>query len=128
VLTNAEISRFWDKVAVRGPDDCWEWQAGCFKRGYGAFAFDGHKPGYAHRFSYELHHGPIPEGMRVLHECDNPPCVNPKHLRAGTQKDNIQDAVNKDRWMTEARQAHLEKVASGTVARGSHGHFEPGWK
>lgn len=51
----------------------------------------------AHRVSYELHHGPIPQGALILHSCDNPGCVNPAHLRAGTQSENILEAFAKGR-------------------------------
>ena len=103
------IPRFWRKVEKLGPKDCWTWTAGRFKRGYGAFAYDGKQPGYAHRFSYELHYGPIPDGMVVMHTCDNRQCVNPRHLRLASQGDNIRDSVAKDRWMTEHRKRHLGK-------------------
>jgi len=89
-------SRFWEKVDKRGPDDCWEWQAAKTHSGYGAFrAPNGMHP--AHRYSYELHHGPIPDGMVICHKCDNPPCVNPIHLFLGTDKDNVADMLKKGR-------------------------------
>lgn len=104
--------RFWEKVDKRGPDDCWLWTASCDKKGYGAFTLpDGHI-GIAHRFSYELHYGPIPEGEGyhgtcVLHECDNPPCCNPKHLFLGTAKDNAIDMWEKGRAYFQRRAVSL---------------------
>lgn len=107
-FSEEEITRFWARVQ-RGTG-CWLWVAGCFAHGYGAFIFQDRRPGLAHRFSYELHHGPIPEGAVVMHTCDNRRCVNPAHLRAGSQRENIHDAMHKDRWMTPARLAHLDRV------------------
>lgn len=52
----------------------------------------------AHRLAFQLVKGPIPEGLSILHSCDNPPCCNPAHLTAGTTKENVQDAISKGRW------------------------------
>lgn len=81
--------RFWARVARDG-DGCWEWLASRSAHGYGYFYYQS-KVYKAHRLSYTLENGSIPEGLSVLHRCDNPPCVNPKHLYAGTQTDNMRD-------------------------------------
>jgi hypothetical protein len=91
------INRFWDKV--KKTSHCWLW-IGQSHGGYGRLDF--RKNGvrtifYAHRLSWEIHHGPIPPGIDVLHECDNPACQNPKHLFLGTQRDNNQDKIQKGR-------------------------------
>lgn len=86
--------RFWAKV--NKTDSCWLWAAALFERGYGAFRFKGRQV-KAHRFSYELHFEPIPEGLYVCHKCDTPACVNPSHLFLGTHKDNAQDRQRKNR-------------------------------
>lgn len=88
--------RFWAKV--KKSDACWEWQGGRLPHGYGRIVIS-RKEGAvrAHRFSWELHFGPIPDGMVICHRCDNPPCVRPDHLFVGTQSDNMRDCVNKGR-------------------------------
>lgn len=81
--------RFFRRVRVLGPDDCWMWM-GCYTdvgRGFGMFYYKGGK--YAHRFAYELVNGPIPDGLKVLHTCEVTLCVNPSHLYLGTHQEAI---------------------------------------
>ena len=88
--------RFWSKVNVCGDDECWEWTAGKYRRGYGSCsAVFGNR--YAHRVAWTLTNGEIPVGLCVLHHCDNPPCCNPAHLFIGTQSDNMKDKAGKGR-------------------------------
>lgn len=101
--------RFWlhlDRTVVKRPDlgPCWEWQLGRNKDGYGRVSLGSgsRRTGnrrhlQAHRLSWELSNGDVPEGLNVLHRCDNPPCCNPTHLFLGTQKENMQDKVAKGR-------------------------------
>ncbi|HEY6731901.1 MAG TPA: HNH endonuclease signature motif containing protein [Solirubrobacterales bacterium] len=84
----------------RGADECWEWQARRHKQGYGLLSeWDGERRSrlLAHRVSWELAFGQIPDRLHVLHRCDNPPCVNPRHLFLGSQRDNNADKVAKGR-------------------------------
>lgn len=87
--------RFWALTAVAGADDCWLWE-GYTVGGYGRLSVDGKTIG-AHRFSYELFVAAVPEGHEVMHTCDNPTCVNPRHLTTGTHADNITDMWVKGR-------------------------------
>jgi|AntAceMinimDraft_17_1070374.scaffolds.fasta_scaffold31345_6 hypothetical protein len=98
------VDRFWDKVDKRGLDECWPWTGSHNTSGYGEInrGLRGKGNILAHRASWEIHNGPIPEGkgwhgMCVLHHCDNPECVNPAHLFLGTQADNMRDMHVKNR-------------------------------
>ena len=82
------ISKFWNRVDKT--DSCWVWtgtRTGA-QHDYGRFYLGNGKRIYAHRFSYELHVGPIPEGLQLDHLCRNPPCVNPNHLEVVTSREN----------------------------------------
>lgn len=90
------ISRFFQTIKYPGNDQyCWEWNGYCNEYGYGIFNWDRHIK--AHRFIFECYNGPIPDGLFVCHKCDNPPCCNPEHLFLGTEQDNKNDMVQKNR-------------------------------
>lgn len=95
--------RFWEKVS-KG-EGCWEWTAGRHTQGYGMIVIE-RRNTPAHRVSYELAHGPIPDSLHVLHKCDNPPCVRPDHLFLGTHADNMRDARNKNRLVAHRGSKH----------------------
>lgn len=104
--TRAPQDRFWEKVA-KG-DGCWLWTASTRKNGYGWFGGLDISETFAHRCSWIYTFGAIPDGLCVLHRCDNPPCVRPDHLFLGTQYDNIKDMISKGRFLGK----HLQSTHS----------------
>lgn len=91
IATDAVAARFWPKVDKRGPGECWVWNACRDRHGYGMFGVGGRAGGNAraHRVSYELSVGPIPDGLVIDHLCRNRACVNPQHLEPVTMRTNI---------------------------------------
>lgn len=88
--------RFHEKYEICPKTGCWLWTASTFRDGYGKFWVDGKYVG-AHRYAYELHKGPILDGLYVLHRCDVSSCIRPDHLFLGTNQDNVDDRNEKDR-------------------------------
>jgi hypothetical protein len=117
--------RFWQFV-VKG-DGCWEWSGTRNARGYGKIGRWHAGMDYAHRVSYELHVGAIPEGLHVLHHCDNPPCVRPDHLSVGTRRDNMQDAVAKGR-VQHGERHYLFKMSNARIQEMSRRYRQGGVK
>lgn len=108
--------------AIREREDgCWEWTKGKNQGGYGQIKVRG-KGMAAHRVSYQIFVGEIPDGMFVCHKCDNPSCCNPKHLFLGTATDNYHDCLSKGRWRPGsgnrskgAQSNHAVKIDIATV-------------
>lgn len=113
--------RFQDKLRETATG-CQEWTACRNYRGYGLFNLNG-KTVIASRLAWKIHHGPIPDGLWVLHRCDNPPCCNPDHLFLGTPADNAQDASRKGRLdRTHCRQGHPYDEANTRYAGPAPGY------
>jgi len=110
-------TRFWNKIdKSRGDDSCWTWTGYCKSDGYGVIGIRGKTTECTHRVAYTLCVGTIPDGMQILHQCDNPPCCNPAHLFLGTQADNIADMVNKGRTVHTKGESHpLAKLTVSQV-------------
>lgn len=96
VITEEGRRSFWSRVDVGSEEDCWLWLRARDYDGYGNYKLHG-KQARSHRVAYEIAHGSIPQGMVVMHTCDNPSCCNPAHLRVGTTADNNRDRSLKGR-------------------------------
>jgi len=100
--------RFLTKFRIDAESGCWFWEATIDRHGYG-LVWNGTKQAFAHRRSYELVVGKIPDGLCVCHSCDEPSCVNPEHLWVGTQADNMHDMAEKGRWKWRVMQERSRK-------------------
>lgn len=115
-LTDRQFEIFIQKVNKAGPipdqenphykglDSCWIWNDAKDWQGYGRFYLDRRTPRLAHRVSWSIRNGTIPQGLCVLHRCDNPSCVNPDHLWLGTVTENNNDCTAKDRRLKGSQQ------------------------
>lgn len=90
-------SGVWKRIAKASDDECWLWKPRTFSDGYGVFRHDDGRWWLVHRFVWTVTHGPIPQGICVLHQCDVRLCANPKHLFLGTNADNVRDKRAKGR-------------------------------
>lgn len=100
LLPSNFTARFWSKVSISSPSECWLWngaKSGAVGgKNYGHILLNGHMT-RAHRISYYIQNGVIPDGGVICHSCDNTLCVNPSHLWLGTQRDNMRDMISKGR-------------------------------
>lgn len=122
-LTPELIERFWSKVDRGEPNDCWLWKAGKV-RGYGCFHVQ-RQPYLAHRIALALTQS-VPHVSLVLHSCDNPACVNPNHLRVGTQLDNMDDCVRHGNRPVGAKcpQAKLTEANVRAIRKNVNGYSQ----
>lgn len=102
---------FEEKYIPEPNSGCWLWTSAWEKFGYGQATNNAR----AHRLSWELHFGPIPDGMRVCHKCDTRPCVNPQHLFLGSDLDNVRDKVTKGRHCYGTRNGKSKLTADLAV-------------
>lgn len=118
MIHSSDLHRFHNSYSYTTRDACWIWKGPKHsKSDYGIFN-NNHKKSLAHRFSWRVFRGEIPEGLKVLHKCDNPICINPYHLFLGTQEDNILDMVKKGRQAkgeSHARSASKRKLSDAEV-------------
>lgn len=113
------LQRFWDKVEKRGQDDCWLWMASTDTVGYGHIGLRG-KLVLAHRVSYSLDRGPIPDGYHIDHICRVRKCVNPRHLRVVTRKQNMEHKGVQSNSSTGVRGVYRDSRSGKFLAQVRH--------
>lgn len=117
--TEEVITAFLDKVNKNGSTpqhcaelgNCWEWTGGVNRKGYGQY-----RGKRSHRFAWEVYNGKVPDGLFVLHKCDNRKCCNPSHLFLGTHYDNMEDMKSKNRTLRlMGEQNHNYKITNQQI-------------
>lgn len=103
--------RLYEKVKINKETGCWEWQGHTYKNGYGVIKSFGQDVS-AHRLSYELSKGKIPDGLCILHSCDNRKCINPSHLSVGTHQENMAQAKERCRFRSGVNHPQYGKKLS----------------
>jgi len=106
MFTADDFVRFVCLVKFGERHECWEWAGNCPGGRHGHFSVGTGKTVKAHRWVYELLHGPIHKSLVIRHKCDNPKCVNPLHLEIGTSADNTRDAIERGRWPDRSGEKH----------------------
>jgi len=119
--TAKDFVRFWTKVRIAGPDECWLWTSSITPSGYGEFHIGGREGRAigAHRLSFAMSNGVNAVTLHVCHTCDNPPCVNPIHLFSGTDQDNVNDCIAKGRAAVGEK---MSAALIGNMPRGAEHH------
>lgn len=107
-------SAFWQHVDKNGPGGCWVWKSYRNERGYGLMTFNRRKNIRAHRFSWELVHGPTPSHKFCLHNCDNRRCVNPEHLYLGSYAENARDVQLRGRQVSKLTANQVLEIRAST--------------
>lgn len=111
------VERFWKKVQIRSKNECWPWVGTTENKfGYGVFGVGKSSQFRAHRISFLIEHGTIDPFLDVLHSCDNPLCMNPRHLRQGTQKQNNEDMIARNRY-AKGESANKSDLVESDVVR-----------
>jgi hypothetical protein len=110
---------FWSRVSIGSPDECWPWSMYRSKDGYGqihASLVHGRVIDKTHRVAWSLTNGAIPDGMSILHHCDNPPCCNPAHLYVGTHAQNNADRIERGRSSKGSHRPNAKLTEPDVVA------------
>ena len=115
ILNDKLINRFWSKVDIRGPNECWEWKESRNRSGYGRYRV-GTERIAASRYALKTKVGDFDDALQACHTCDNPPCCNPHHRYAGTASENQKDAYDRGHRMIRVPPSLGEENANATLS------------